>query len=129
MTIETRRVLLVDGSDDEREMYAEYFRRGGFWTLQANNAADALRLASELPPAAIVTDVRLAGIEDGFLLARRLKQDERMRHVPVVVLSAYGSSQDADPAVHASCDLLMKKPCLPDVLCGTVADLIARRNG
>jgi CheY-like chemotaxis protein len=70
-------------------MYAESLRRCGFCTLQASNASDAFRLASELPPSAIVTDVHLEGEEDGLRLTRRLKQDERIKSVPVVILTGY----------------------------------------
>lgn len=124
----TPRVLLVNDSSDEREMYAESFRRGGFCTLQASTAADGFRLASELPPAAIVTDVRLAGDEDGLRFTRRLKSDARMRHVPVVILTGYVFTHDREAAAHAGCDLFLPKPCLPDVLSKTVAGLIQRRQ-
>src|SRR5688572_20201243 len=119
-----RRVLLVNDSSDEREMYAESLRRFGFSTLQASSAADAYRLATELPPAAVVTDVRLAGDEDGLQLTRRLKEDSRMRHVPVVILSGYVFPRDREAAAHAGCDLFVTKPCLPDVLSRRVAGLI-----
>ena len=122
------RILLVNDSSDEREMFAESFRRGGFCTLQASSAADAFRLASELPPAAIVTDVKLAGDEDGLRFTRRLKQDATMRHVPVVILTGYVFTHDREAAAHAGCDLFLPKPCLPDVLSKTVAGLIRRRS-
>lgn len=122
------RVLLISDSADEREMYAESFRRGGFCTLQACSAADGFRLASELPPSAIVTDVRLAGDENGLELTRRLKQDERMRRVPVVILTGYVFTHDREAAARAGCDLFVPKPCLPDALSKVVAGLITRRS-
>ena len=52
----SRRILLVDDSADEREMYAEALRLKGFCTLQASNATDAFRMAVELQPQLIVVD-------------------------------------------------------------------------
>jgi CheY-like chemotaxis protein len=121
------RVLLISDSPDEREMYAESFRRKGFCTLQAASAADAFRLASELPPAAIVTDVRLAGEEDGLDLTRRFKQDEQTRRVPVVILTGYVFTHDREAAARAGCDVFVPKPCLPDALSSVVTGLIERR--
>lgn len=121
------RILLVNDSADEREMYAESFRRFGFCTLQASSAADAYRLATELPPVAVITDVRLTGDEDGLRLTRRLKGDSRMRHVPVVVLTGY-VGMHASEAAHAGCDLFVPKPWLPDVLSRRVAGLIRRTH-
>ena len=120
------RVLLVNDSADEREMYAESLRRFGFCTLQASSAADAYRMATELPPSAVVTDVKLMGEEDGLRLTRRLKDDSRMRHVPVVILTGYVFTRASAEAAEAGCDLFLPKPCLPDVLSMRVAGLLSR---
>ena len=69
------RVLLVSDSRDEREMYAECFRRKGYCTLQAATASDGLRLATELAPDIVVTDIKLPGEMDGLDLTETLKQD------------------------------------------------------
>jgi len=107
-------------------MYAESLRRFGFCTLQASSAADAYRMATELPPAAVITDMRLPGEEDGLRLTRRLKDDSRMCHVPVVILTGGVVTHDREAAAHAGCDLFLPKPCLPDILSKRVAGLIRR---
>jgi len=119
-----RRVLLISDSPDEREMYADALRRCGFCTLQASNASDAFKLASELPPSAIVTDVHLDGQEDGLRLTRRLKQDARTKDVPVVILTGYVFAGDREEAARAGCDMFVAKPCLPDALTTVVSHLI-----
>ena len=124
-TAPVRRVLLISNSAGEREMYTDSLRRGGFCTLQARTAADAIRLASELPPAAVVTDDRL-GEETGLQPARRLREDARMRRVPLVMLTA-SFTQDREAAARAGCDLFIAKPCLPDALSNVVAGLIDRQ--
>ena len=121
-----RRVLLVDDSRDEREMYAEWFRQQGCCTLQAENAADAYRLAVELTPDVIITGVRLSGSEDGLTLTRRLKQDSLTKNVAVVVLSGYVFHSDDEAAHRAGCDLVLHKPCLPDALADAIANLRPR---
>jgi len=123
-----RRILLISDSADEREMYAESLRRDGFCTLQASTAADAYRLASELAPAAIVTDVRLEGNEDGLHLTDRIKHDEHMKDVPVVILTGYVFVHDREAAARAGCDVYVPKPCLPDALSKVVSRLIESRS-
>jgi len=108
-------------------MYAESFRRRGFCTLQAGSADDALRLATELPPAAVVTDLRLAGRQSGLDLARSLKHDSATRRVPVVMLTGAVLTHDREAAAHAGCDLFLPKPCLPDALSQVVSTLIRQR--
>ena len=122
------RVLLVADACDERETFAESLQHHGFCTLVAESVGDAYRMASELPPAAVVTTVRLAGTEDGIDLARRLKQTEALRGVPIVILTNSAISYGHEMAAHATCDLLVPKPCLPDALASAVVSLIRRRN-
>jgi two-component system cell cycle response regulator DivK len=121
-------VLLITDSPDERDMYADALRRCGFSTVQAQTAAEGYRLACERPPAAIVTDVRLAGPEDGLSLTRRLKRNEHMRRIPVVILTGYVFTHDREAAARAGCDLFVPKPCLPDALSQVVTGLIERRS-
>jgi CheY-like chemotaxis protein len=120
-------VLLVNDSVDEREMYAESLQRLGFSTLEASSAREAYEIAFELPPAAIVTDIKLAGDEDGLGLTRRLKHDKRMRDVPVVILTGYVFAHDREAATRSGCDAFVAKPCLPDALSAVVAHLIRHR--
>lgn len=120
-------ILLVNDSPDEREMYAESLRRFGYSTLEASTARDAYEMASELPPAAIVTDIKLAGAEDGLGLTRRLKDDRRMRDVPVVILTGYVFAHDREAAARSGCDAFVAKPCLPDALSAVITHLIRAR--
>jgi CheY-like chemotaxis protein len=124
----TPRVLLVSDSQDEREMYAESLRRNGFCTLQADTAADGYRLAAELLPSAVVTDIRLAGYEDGLTLTRRIKTDDTIARVPVVVLTGDVFIRHRAAAQQAGCDVFLSKPCLPDALSKVVAGLLERRS-
>jgi two-component system, cell cycle response regulator DivK len=122
----TTRVLLVSDSPDEREMYAESFQRQGYCTLQASNACDGYRLAAELTPAVVITDIKLAGGEDGLGLTREIKRGELARRTRVIVLSGYVFQSHNDAAARAGCDLFLPKPCLPDALIEAVENLLER---
>lgn len=119
-----RRILLIDDSRDEREMYAEWFLHLGYCTLQADTAADGYRLAVELTPDLIVADVALPGSENGLQLTRRLKENAATRSVPVVILTAHVFPVHRDAAASAGCDLFMTKPCAPEALADAVAQLV-----
>jgi CheY-like chemotaxis protein len=125
-SLQSRRILLVDNSPDEREMYAEWLQRQGYCTLQAETASEAYRLAREMHPEIVVTQVKLRGEEDGLELTRRIKDDEHTRQSMVVVLSSYVFKTDSDAAAAAGCDRFVGKPCLPDAL-GSVIDGLLRR--
>ena len=120
------RVLFVSESVDEREMYATAFGLYGFRTLQASTAAEAFRLASELSPSVVITDLWLSGADDGLALTTRLKGDGAMQGIPVVILSSDALMAEAGAIARSGCDLLLFKPCLPDALSQRAGELIAR---
>jgi two-component system, cell cycle response regulator DivK len=121
-------VLLVEDAEDEREMYAESLRLRGYRTLQASTAPDAIRLATELLPIAVVTDIVLRGPADGFALTRTLKEDLRTQDTPVIVLTGRVFEADREAARLAGCDLFLMKPCLPDELVKAVRRCAAVRR-
>jgi CheY-like chemotaxis protein len=119
------RVLLVSDSRDEREMYAEWFRRKGYCTLQAATASDGLRLATELAPDIVVTDIKLPGSMDGLDLTETLKQDQSTRALPVVILTGCAFERDRQQANLAGCDRFLTKPCLPEVLATSIEEVLS----
>jgi len=119
-------VLLVNDFADEREMYAEGFRAYGYRPLSASTAETAYTVVEGAHPSVVITDIALGGAWNGVDLTRRLKADERTRELPVIVLTARFYQRDREDAVHAGCDLFLKKPCLPESLAQEVRALLER---
>jgi CheY-like chemotaxis protein len=119
-------ILLVDRGADEREMYAEYLCSQGYSTLQAQNAVDAFRMATQEVPEVVVTEMLLDGGQTGIELVACLKEDARTRDVPVIVLTGHVFDEDRATAVHAGCDIFLGKPCLPDELARQIEYLLAK---
>lgn len=61
------------------------------------------------------------------IVLRRLREDERTRDVPVVVLTAKTSQEDRDPCHALGADAFMTKPFDPDQLTRTLDSLMAAR--
>jgi CheY-like chemotaxis protein len=103
------RVLVVDDNGETREAYAECLSQQG-WDYEAvGNGEEALRVAPTYAPHAILMDLSMPGL-DGFEATRRLKSDERTRHIPIVALTAF--ARKAHDALAAGCDEFLTKPCL-----------------
>jgi two-component system, cell cycle response regulator DivK len=115
-------VLLVEDHADTRQMYAE-FLRGTFEILEAGTAVQALEMARARPPAVVVTDLSLPGM-DGFELIAHMRSDPTMRAVPVVCISGYGGEGHEERARAAGCDRIIQKPCLPDRLADAIGEVL-----
>jgi len=117
-------VLLVEDDQDGRRMYAEWLTEAGFLVDQAHNGLQALERAFDSRPNVVVTDLNIPGI-DGFELTRRLKQDPRTRHIPVLAVTGYVAfASDPGRARRAGCDAVLQKPCSPDDLEAAIRSLI-----
>lgn len=85
----------------------------------------ALERALEYVPDIVVTDLNIPGI-DGFELTRRLKQDPRTSHVPIVAVTGYAAfAADPSRARRAGCDVVLEKPCSPEELEATIRMYLA----
>ncbi len=90
-----KRVLLVIEDDDAfASIVRDLSREMGFQSVVARTAEEALRVATEFSPNAIVLDVGLPD-QSGLAVLDRLKNDVRTRHIPVHVVSAGDHTQTA----------------------------------
>ena len=80
-------ILIVDDNPIDLKLASEILEVHGFDVDGAADAEEAQRILLNRVPDLIVTDIALPGI-DGLTFTRRLKADERLRHVPVVALTA-----------------------------------------
>ena len=120
----SKRILMVDDFQDNREMYAAYLRHAGFVVEEAVTGTEALDKAFATAPDLIVMDLSLPGL-DGWEATRRLKADARTKHIPIVVVSGHALEGSVKSAQAAGCDAFLRKPCLPNALLAEVKTLLA----
>jgi CheY-like chemotaxis protein len=108
-------VLVVDDLSDMRELYKEFLGLNGFQVVQAANGIEALSVAQSVRPAAIVMDLEMPAM-GGSEATRALKQDERTKSIPIIVLTGSSLDSQLSDARAAGCSALLRKPCMPEVL-------------
>ena len=80
-------ILIVDDEIPNLQLLTELLEKEGYQVRPAEKAQTALDSALAKPPGLILLDVRMPEM-DGFELCRRLKQDKRTKHVPIIFVSA-----------------------------------------
>jgi CheY-like chemotaxis protein len=116
-------VLVVEDYSDAREMYAAYLQFSGFEVAEATNGLEAIEKSLTLMPDIILMDLALPRM-DGWEATRRLKADDRTRHIPIVALTGHALAGHAEGARQAGCDAFVTKPCLPDALVAEIRQLL-----
>jgi CheY-like chemotaxis protein len=105
-------------------MYAAYLQFSGFRVAEATNGVEAIEKTLELLPDIILMDLALPKM-DGWEATRRLKSDERTKHIPIVALTGHALPGHSEGAKQAGCDSFVTKPCLPDALVAEVQRMLA----
>jgi len=94
----------------------------------AANGIDGLHMASHGNHDLIVLDAMLPGI-DGLEVLRRLKHDQRLRPIPVLIASARGEETDIVAGLELGADDYVTKPFSPRELVGRVRAVLRRASG
>src|SRR5687767_14223146 len=120
-------VLVVEDYQDAREMYAACLQFSGYRVAEATNGVEAIKKTLELLPDIILMDLALPKM-DGWEATKRLKSDDRTKHIPIVALTGHALAGHAEGARQAGCDSFVTKPCLPDALVAEIRRMLAARD-
>jgi DNA-binding NtrC family response regulator len=102
-------ILIIDDEANLRKTLAEILRKRGYVILEAADGSEALDLLCNTTPDLIFTDWRMPGI-GGEEILRHLRADRRLAAIPVIVITAYGSSHSAIEAVRLGAYDFVSKP-------------------
>lgn len=103
------RVLVVDDDVMHRKLVRILLLPDRYDLVTAPTAEAALQVLDDGVPALILVDVDLPGI-DGLTFTRRVRNDPRTRHVPIIVVSARASLRDRARAFAAGAGQFIGKP-------------------
>ena len=129
-----RSILLVDDDADFLAANSLVLEGAGFEVHVARNSAEALEAAVRFQPAVAVLDIMMDQPDEGFVLARTLRQDERTRGIRLVLLSSVNavnrrkglafrfSDQDRDDQ-WLPVDRILDKPVRPKKLISILEEL------
>ena len=107
------RILLVEDDDALREALADTLTLGGYDYLEAASAEAALKLLEQESVSMVVSDVNMPGM-DGHALLRTLRSE--YPQLPVLLMTAYGTVQQAVTAMRDGAADYLVKPFAPKAL-------------
>jgi len=115
------RVLFVEDDPSVAEMYKLKLELDGYAVEVAGDGIQAVAMATGNPPDIIFLDIRLPKM-DGMGVLEALRNDERTRDVPVVILSNYSERELVERGLRlGALDYLVKSQTTPARVAGGVA--------
>lgn len=118
------RILIVDDDRAFRRSTAELLRQEGHQVETAEDSVDAGETMKRSRFDLVLLDLRMPGV-DGTGVVETLRR--RGEHVPILMVSGFGSIDVAVRSLQLGADDFLSKPVDPEVLCSRVAGLLERR--
>lgn len=104
------RVLIIDDSEEYRDIITEAMRSQGWDPRACEDGASGLERARELRPSLVIMDVALPDT-DGYALCRELRGDPALKDIPVIMVTGtYREDEDRERGMEAGADDYVVKP-------------------
>jgi CheY-like chemotaxis protein len=120
------RILIVDDNPVNLKLASALLELDGYVVAQAVDAEQAQEMLRGELPDLILMDIALPGM-DGLSLTRKLKADGRLRHIPVVALTAFAMKGDEEKARAAGCEGYITKPINTRDLAFQIGEILGRK--
>lgn len=102
-------VLLVDDMETVLLFEKTMLRGSGIALRTAKNGAKALEEIEKSPPDLVLLDLMMPEL-DGIETCRRIKENEKTKHIPVVIVTTKGEPEMVQKAFNAGCNDFITKP-------------------
>jgi CheY-like chemotaxis protein len=116
-------ILIVEDNALNLELATDLLTVAGYSIRQARTGEEGLRLARLEPPALILLDLRMPGL-DGYATLRALREDPRTAAIRTVALTAQAMNGDKQAALAAGFDDYISKPINTKTFSQTVARVL-----
>ena len=116
-------VLVIDDHEDNRRILRDLLRSAGYEVVEATTGEDGVATAKARVPDMILMDIQLPGI-DGYETTRRIKAEESLRRIPLIVVTSYALSGDDAKAIAAGADAYVAKPFSPRAMLAKVREYL-----
>lgn len=124
----SRRVLVCDDAEEIRRLIRINLELEGFDVVEASDGQVALEILRDttLPLPDVITMDALMPRRDGWWAVSMIRADPRLKHIPIVMVTASVQPNDRAQAKRAAVDGFVAKPFEPDELVTLIGDLAVR---
>ena len=105
----SRKVLIVEDNELNMKLFHDLLEAHGIDTVETNNGKNVLELAREHSPDLILMDIQLPEVS-GLEITKWLKDDEELKSIPVVAVTAFAMKGDEQKIREGGCEDYISKP-------------------
>jgi two-component system, cell cycle response regulator DivK len=116
-------ILIVEDNELNMKLFHDLLEAHGYKTLQTRNGIDAIALARKHKPDLIVMDIQLPEVS-GLDVTKWLKEDDSLRHIPIVAVTAFAMKGDEERIREGGCEAYVSKPISVSRFLDTIRQLM-----
>lgn len=102
-------LLIVEDSRTQAELLRSILEEEGYLATIARTGEDALQQLEKTMPTLVIADINMPGM-DGYELCGRIRQDERLKRIPVILLTSLSDPKDVLKGLECGADNFITKP-------------------
>jgi two-component system cell cycle response regulator DivK len=102
-------VLIVEDNELNMKLFRDVLDAHGYRTIETRNGMDALSMARDYNPDLILMDIQLPEVS-GLEVTKWIKDDDTLRHIPVVAVTAFAMKGDEQRIRSGGCEAYISKP-------------------
>lgn len=121
------KILVVEDEEDIQELIRYNLDKEGYHVFCAGSGEEALKVCRKEQPDLILLDIMLPAM-DGLQVCRTLKQDERTRDIPIIMLTAKGEETDIVTGLELGAEDYITKPFSPRIVIARIRSIFRRRE-
>jgi two-component system cell cycle response regulator DivK len=119
----TKTVLIVEDNELNMKLFHDLLDAHGYRTIQTRNGMEALELARKHRPDLILMDIQLPEVS-GLEVTKWLKEDDELRSIPVVAVTAFAMKGDEERIRAGGCEAYISKPISVSEFLATVKQFL-----
>lgn len=120
----TKRILVVEDTEDNRRIVRDLLESAGFALIEATTGEEGVAMAKQHAPDLILMDMQLP-VLDGYEATRRIKAEPALARIPIIAVTSYALSGDEAKTREAGCDGYIAKPYSPRQLLAKVRTFLS----
>ena len=121
-------VMVVDDSLTVRRVTQRLLSREGYQVVLAKDGVDALEQLQDFPPDVMLVDIEMPRM-DGFDLTRNMRNDDRYKHIPIIMITSRTAEKHREHAAQLGVDAYLGKPYQEDELLDLLTMHVQARRG
>ena len=123
----TAKILIVEDHPLHMRLMEMTLKDKGYTLFRAIDGLEDLAIAERERPDLILMDIRLPRMS-GFEVARRIRANPELRHIPIIALTAHATASDRESLEKSGCDIYITKPIDTRELPRVIAEVLNRKQ-